>query len=315
MSRHTRRLGRGLDSLVTDLMGSGMVGPPAGRGVEVDNDLREETSNDDGVPSRMVSIGILRANPFQPRTAITEESVRTLAESIRRDGILQPIAVRPSDEGYEIIAGERRWAAAKSLGMTRVPVIIREASDQQMLELALIENIQREDLNAIDRATAYREFCNRFDLSAVDVAQRLGEDRSTVVNYLRLLELPREVQNRVATGEITMGHARSLAGVADDRRRIALAAEVIAKNLSVRALEELVKHDRHGEGGLASARKGNGRVRPAHLAELEGKLEERVKTKVTIQEGKRKGSGRIVIEFYTLDDFDRIAALFGIAAD
>ncbi|UCE60473.1 MAG: ParB/RepB/Spo0J family partition protein [Phycisphaerales bacterium] len=314
MSKPTKRLGRGLDSLVSNLTvpeptpdhqtPSGLTVVPA----------KVTAAEGESVKATMAAIDALAPNPHQPRHGLDETSIATLAESIRRSGLLHPIAVRPSGGRYQIIAGERRWAAAKALQMTHVPVIVREASDEQMLELALVENIQREDLNAIDRAAAYRDFCARFNLSPEDVAQRLGEDRTTVVNYLRLLDLPGAIKDLVAGDALSMGHARCLLGITNDDRRMQLAESVVRNELSVRALEEIVRRER-APHAPASPNQDNQQdnARSAHVAELQRRFEDAVGTKVLIREGRRKATGRIIIEYYSLDDFDRLASLLGVA--
>jgi ParB family chromosome partitioning protein len=241
-----------------------------------------------------------------------DESVASLAASIERRGLLQPVIVRSVAGRYQIIAGERRWRAAQSLGMTRVPVVVREAGDDEMLELALIENIHREDLNAIDRARAYREFCTRLSVTPEEVAKRLGEDRTTVVNYLRLLDLPESIQAFVAEGRLSMGHARCLLGVADAAHRVRLAESAIENELSVRALEEIVRRERTRRESETTGAATKEQARLAHMMDLQRRFEEALKTKVTIHEGRRKGAGRIVIEYFSLDDFERIAAMLGV---
>ena len=190
--------------------------------------------------------------------------------------------VRPISGRFEIIAGERRWRAAKVAELAEVPVLVREASEQQMLEFALIENIQREDLNAIDRARAYRQFCDRFDLKPEEVATRVGEDRTTVVNYLRLLELPREIAELVISEKLSMGHARCLLGVKDDDRRLQLAISTAENELSVRALEGIVRRQRTRDGEQPVPQRD--RITP-HIRDLQRRFEEAVKTKVTVREG------------------------------
>jgi ParB family chromosome partitioning protein len=238
-----------------------------------------------------------------------------LANSLKQSGLLQPITARPNGGRLEIIAGERRWRAAKKLGWTEIPVLVREATDEQMIELALIENIQREDLNAIDRASAYRQFCDRFSLSAEEVGRRLGEDRTTVTNYLRLLELPRPVRLLVAGGKLGMGHARCIAGVKDEDRQLQLADAVVQNALSVRALEEIIRREKarssqpQDQGAVAT------RGPSPHVRDIQKRFEQAVKTKVSIHEGRRAGTGRITIQYYSLDDFERIASQLGVAID
>ena len=317
MSKAARRLGRGLDSLVSNLrQGIGSEGKPAPLSPPGSEQEAAGVPAGDAPPApSQLPMDAIRPNPFQPRSDVTETDLDALTRSIRRTGLLQPIVVRPSGRGYEIIAGERRWHAAKKADMTTIPVVIRDATDEQMLELALVENLQREDLNAIDRGAAYRQFCTRFNLKPEEVADRVGEDRTTVVNYMRLLELSEPVRRMVAEGRLSMGHARCLLGVRDDARRERLAESAAHNELSVRALEEIVRRAKT-RGDQSSTEAAGGRVeRSAHLKDLEVKFEQAVKTKVTIHEGRRKGTGRITIEYYGLDDFDRIAALLGVAME
>lgn len=312
MSKPSRRLGRGLDSLVSDLRPAGIDqgDDPLASSLSDRPDKTKQTSS--FLKSPTLETDSLVPNPFQPRSIIHDDTLISLAASIKKSGLLQPIAVRRVSGRYEIIAGERRWRAARSIGLKRVPVILREANDEQMLELALIENLQREDLNAIDRAKAYRRFCDRFQLKPEDVAGRLGEDRTTVVNYLRLLELPASIQDRVEAGELSMGHARCLLGITDDAHRDALARSATENDLSVRALEEIVRREKTRADSPALSIVERVRPEAAHIRDLQRRYEDALKTKVVIQQGKRKGSGRIIIEYYSLDDFDRISAVLGV---
>lgn len=309
MSKTAKRLGRGLSTLISDLR------------AEQERPGQTPRSGFDNVPmskegpvTAVVNVGDLVPNPFQPRERIPDVSLIQLAESLRRSGMIQAITVREAAGKYQIIAGERRWRAAKLAGITKVPVVIRPADDRDMLELALVENIQREDLNPIDRAKAYRQYCDRFGCTAEDIAQRLAEDRSTAANYLRLLDLEDDIQAMVADGRLTMGHARCIVGVAgtDERRRLARA--VVAHELSVRALEGIVRREKgtrpQGSAGITDAPR-----KTPHLRDLEERLSIATGTKVTIQEGRRKGTGRLVIEYYSLDDFERIAARLGVSSD
>jgi len=252
----------------------------------------------------------LSPNPMQPRADLSDDGLSGLAESIRNSGMIQPISVRRVGGRLQIIAGERRWRASQLAGLERVPVLIREVDDRGMLEMALVENIQREDLNPLDRAKAYRRYCDTFAASAEQVAERVGEDRTTVTNYLRLLDLPADIQSLLATGRISMGHARSLAGVPDDDDRRRLAKAVVAHELSVRALEEIVRREKRGEVRAPSTRRS--KDKSANLRDLEERLSLACGTKVAIQEGRGKGTGRIVIEYYNLDDFDRVASKLGL---
>jgi len=263
----------------------------------------------------MIPVGTLKPNPLQPRTSFTDAELQSLAQSIKRNGLLQPILVRYHSGEYQIVAGERRWRAAKMLGLSTVPVFIREADDEQALELAMVENLQREDLNPIERAHAYASFCTRFGLNAEQVAERLGEDRSTVSNYMRLLDLNGEIQALVAAGQLSMGHARCLLGIQDSGRRRLLAESVARNELSVRALEDVVRRERGPRSEESCLPGGNAIRRSAHLQDLQVRFEQALQTKVTIYEGKKKGTGRVVIQFFSHDDFDRIAERLGVGAE
>lgn len=316
MSKAARRLGRGLDSLVSNLRSDDSKKRES---VEAGEDVTGRARESVGISredraGRTLPTASLSANPLQPRRRIASATISSLAESIRANGILQPIVVRERDGRYEIIAGERRWRAAQAAGLKHVPVVLRDASDEQMLELALVENIQREDLNAIERAKAYRQFCDEFGLTTDDVAHRMGEDRSTVANYLRLLDLDLPLQEMVAGGQISMGHARCLLGIADRSRRERLAQAVVKEVLSVRALEEIVRREK-GKAGADGGAIVAPKRRSAHIEDMEQRFERQTRTKVAIHEGHKKGTGRIVIEYYSLDDFDRIAELFGVKID
>jgi len=255
----------------------------------------------------------LRPNPFQPRQDISPEHLKALAESIRKSGVIQPILVRRAgDQLYEVIAGERRWRAAQQAGLREVPAVLRPVDDQEMLELALIENIFREDLNAIDRAAAYRRYCNEFSLSADEVAQRLGEDRSTVSNYLRLLDLPTEVRQWVAEGKVAMGHARCLLGLKSPVDMTQMAREVIEQDLSVRTVEKMVRERLNARAEAIRGPADRADAKRVQIRNLEEAFTRALGTKVEIQEAARKGKGKITIHYFSLDDFDRVMERLGI---
>jgi ParB family chromosome partitioning protein len=290
------------------------------KNVQIDHwPARRLTSTDaPSSPPTTLPIDRLSPNRRQPRRSFDADAIAGLAKSVTQQGIVQPLVVRPVPnvdgtqhiEEYEIVAGERRWRAGRAAGLTEVPVIIRQLSDQDALELAMIENIQREDLNAIDRAHAYQAYCEEFGLGVEEVAGRLGEDRTTVTNYLRLLELPEPVKELVASGQLGMGHARAILGVGSEAGRVKLAQTTVAKGLSVRSVESLVRL--HKAGTAVEPSEKPSIARPAHVRALETQLQQSTGTKVTIQEGRRKGRGKIIIEYYSLDDFDRIAAMLGL---
>jgi ParB family chromosome partitioning protein len=273
-------LGRGLSALIPDLPAA----PPAtaDRALEVDLDQ-------------------LRPNKFQPRTQMDDERIDDLSRSIRSNGIIQPIVVRRltgSEQGYEIIAGERRWRAAQRAGLLKVPVFVRDIPDNRLLAVALIENIQREDLNPIEEAVAYRRLADDFQLTQEQIADAVGKDRSSIANYLRLLRLPEEVRASVACNAMSMGHARALLALPDEAAQRRLGREIVAKNLSVRDVEALVKRETTTE-----TKDTKERADPNTRA-AEDKLRLALGTRVRIN--RRRKGGRIEIEFVSEDELQRI---------
>jgi ParB family chromosome partitioning protein len=268
-------LGRGLSALIPDA-----APPSAGeRALEVDSDL-------------------LRPNKFQPRTNIDDAKIEDLARSIRSNGIIQPIVVRKVEGGYEIVAGERRWRASQRLGLLKVPVVVRDIPEDRLLAAALIENIQREDLNPIEEAHAYRRLTEDYHLTQEQIADAVGKDRSSVANYLRLLRLPQEVRANLGSGALSMGHARALLGLPDETSQLRVAREVVAKSLSVRETEALVKKATQPAAPREPAQKD------VHTRAAEEKLRFVLGTRVRI-ERKRKG-GTIEIDFESEDELQRL---------
>lgn len=280
-------LGRGIEALIP---GAAMVEhpQPGERVVDVPTDAVE-------------------ANPFQPRKRFDAERLKELADSIRADGILQPVVVRRKGAKYELIMGERRLQAARLAGVPTIPVIVRDVRDADALRLAIVENIQRENLNAIEEAVAFRRLIAEFGLSQADVAGVVGKDRSSVANTLRLLNLPEDVQRMVEDGTLTGGHARALLSLPTQKEQLALARRIAEQNLSVRQVE--------AEVGLSRVKKSNAarrhKEKPAYLADLEKAFAQYLGTRVAIEE-KRGGKGRIQIEFYSYDDFERLAGLMHV---
>jgi ParB family transcriptional regulator, chromosome partitioning protein len=245
-----------------------------------------------------IDINSVLPNPDQPRTRFDEPEIKGLAASIEAVGLLQPIIVRRSDQGFCVVAGERRLRASKLAGMKRIRAIVIEADEVKNLTMALIENIQRTDLNPIEEAEAYKVLINRFSLRQQDIAARVGKDRATVANCLRLLQLPPEIQEALSGGEISAGHAKVLLSV-EGARQMSLFREIEKKALSVRALEQVMQE----EGG----KKKPGKKKPAkeaHLRTMEEELVSVLGTKVEIRHA--AGKGKIEISYYSLDDFDRI---------
>ena len=252
-----------------------------------------------------VDVDRISPNEHQPRHRFEDARLDELAQSIKANGVIQPIVVRKVDDGYRIIAGERRWRAAQRAGLTRVPVVIKEVaagSDAQLLEMALIENIQREDLNPIDQAAAYERLSTDFQMTQEQIAAAVGKDRSSVANHMRLLKLPEEVRAEVSTGRLSMGHARALIGITDEASQRQIAREVIARNLSVRETEAMVK--RAGADGLAASKTVSAPVTDVHTRAAEDKLKMALGTRVRIN---RKGKGgRIEIDFGSEDELQRL---------
>jgi ParB family transcriptional regulator, chromosome partitioning protein len=255
-----------------------------------------------------LSVSQITPNPYQPRTAWDEQGLKDLAESIRKNGILQPIIVRPAGGQYEIIAGERRYRAAQLAGLSVVPVIVRQATDQQMLELALVENIHRADLNPIERAKAYQNYIATFNLNQTEAAERLGEDRSVVSNFLRILELPQEIKDMLMDGRLSMGHARAILALPTDQLRRTLANKTMAGRLSVREIERLVRKYLEDNQKTTPEKK----QKEAHIIDLEKQLQQILGTKVRIEAARRAHKGRIVIEYYSIDDFERLTERIGL---
>jgi ParB family chromosome partitioning protein len=254
-----------------------------------------------------VPVEQVHRSPFQPRTTFEQEPLQELIESIRSKGVVQPLLVRRDATGYELIAGERRLRASQAAGLTAVPVIVIEASDQEALELALIENLQRENLNAIEEARGYRELIQRFTLKQEDVAQKVGKSRAAVANALRLLDLPDDVQSWVAKGQLSVGHAKVILGLTIKEEQWLLAEQCLRQGLTVRQVEKLVERARE-TGRVPSARKKRANQAP-HLEAIEDGLRQKLGTKVHIIKGRRKG--RIEIEFFGEDDLSRLVALLG----
>ena len=220
-------------------------------------------------------------------------------------GVLQPIVVRANGPRYQVIAGERRFRAAQAAGLSEVPVVTRAATDEEMLELALVENLQRSDLDPIEKAASFKSYLDRSGKTQEAASIRLGVDRSTIANMIRLLELPAAVQGMVRSGLVAMGHARAILAITDPRRQLAIAERVAREGLSVRQVEKIA-----GAVGVAKKR-GKAAPKNVHARDLEAKLREALGTKVSVEEGPKPGTGKIVIEFYNLDDLDRIIARLG----
>lgn len=262
--------------------------------------IPEGTRNALATEARAIVLGEIRPNPFQPRRQV-EENLDELTASIREKGVLQPVVVRRRRDGYELVMGERRFRAAQRAGLETIPAIVRQASDGEMLELALIENIQRRALNPIDEALAYKRLSEEFKFTHEDIAARVGRDRSTITNALRLLALPYKVRDALAAGRLSAGHARALLTLTSRRSQVELAGRVEREGLSVRGTEKLCS-------GAGKKRRRSLTEKDVHVRQVEEKLQEMLGTKVDIADTGR-GSGRIVIRYVSADDLERLVQL------
>jgi ParB family chromosome partitioning protein len=277
----SKRLGRGLDALIPSLA----------------------VNEDDKVVE--IPLSQLRPSPYQPRKTFDDDAIRELAESIKQHGVIQPIIVRSVLKGYEIIAGERRFRASQYCGNPTIPAVVRSFSDQQVMEIALIENLQREDLNAIELAVAYQALMDKFELTQEELSLKVGKSRSHIANFLRLLVLPAEIKDNVSRGTLSMGHARALAGVKEDSRKKELAKLAIDQEWSVRELEETIQNlDKQGK---EEKEKPKAKKRDPFIEEVEESLRERFKTTVKIRQ--QKDRGRIELLYYNKQDLERLLEL------
>ena len=286
----TKRLGRGLEAL---------LGPVSREVAEESGALRE------------LPMSNIRPNPYQPRTHLDETALAELTASIEASGLLQPVIVRPRGDGYEIIAGERRWRAAERLGWAKIPAVVRDVDDQTLLTLALIENLQRHDLSPIDEAKGYQRLGDEFRLPQSEIARTVGRNRSTVANLLRLLQLPAEIQAMVHQGDLSEGHARALLGVGDAERMLNLAREAAANGWSVREMESVVAGHREevpSAPGRTVTRKSQRGTTPADVKRIEDALRKRLGTDVRVT-ARRRGRGLLTVSYYSNDDLARLLEL------
>jgi len=260
-------------------------------------------------PVTEIPIARIEPNPYQPRSAILARPLRDLVESIRENGLLQPLVVRPSGTGWHVVAGERRFRAVSELGWEHVPVIIRELTDEQMLVLALVENLQREDLSPIEEAVGFQQLIDLFGLTQQQAADRVGRDRSTVANALRLLALPNEVKEMLAAGQLSAGHARAILALEGADAQIAFAREVLSNRLSVREAEARVRELRHGDAPTATKPKAKVPEDP-FLRRAQTVLERSLGTEVRVKKSSAN-KGELRIRFHGAEDFERLVKLLG----
>ncbi len=294
-----RGLGKGLDVLIPDSIGNGEFGKAEKKSKAPDKDEKKEGEV-------MVNITKVEPNREQPRKNFDEDALEELAESIKQFGLLQPILVQDRKTYYEIIAGERRWRAAKKAGLKEVPVIIKNLTEQEIVEISLIENIQRENLNPIEEALAYKRLLTEFDLKQDEVADRVSKSRTAVTNSMRLLKLCDEVQQMIINDMISTGHARALIGIEDPEEQYAIAQKIFDEKMSVRDVEKLVKN----LGKPAKTKKAAETDKSLEVIyqDIEEKLKQKLSTKVAIT-SKGNGSGKIEIEFYSHEDLDKLIDL------
>ncbi|MFK7692287.1 ParB/RepB/Spo0J family partition protein [Paenibacillus sp. HJGM_3] len=279
----SKRLGRGLDALIPSL----------------------NVSEDDKVIE--IPLKELRPNPYQPRKTFNEDSINELATSIKEHGVIQPIIVRSVLRGYEIIAGERRFRASQQCGLERIPAVVRKFTDQQVMEIALIENVQREDLNAIEIANAYQALVEQFSLTQEELSVKVGKSRSHIANFLRLLQLPEEIKQHVSRGTLSMGHARAIAGVKNDKQKKELADEAIKNEWSVRHLEDMIKQLEEVSASAKEKPKELNKRKDPYIDQLEESLRNRYRTTVKIKHSNNKG--KIELLYYSKDDLERLLEL------
>lgn len=274
-----------------------------------------------GSPESLKSVRLIPRNrirpcSFQPRKEFTVAAIQELADSIKEQGIIQPLIVRPAGEDYELIAGERRWRAAELAGLAELPVIVREADDRTVLELALIENLQRENLNPIEEAHGFAQLIGQFQITQEEAAAKVGKSRAAVANALRLLNLAEEVQAYVRDGHLSVGHAKVILGLIDHEQQMLAARRVIKEALSVRQTEELISQIQAHAATVTTGKSARSRalpVRDTHVVDLESRLQERLGTKVSLRY--RQGKGAVEIRFFNDADLERILQIVGINLD
>ena len=304
-----KHLGRGLESLLGPIMSErpaiADLSPQQAdaHNFPPDKELRDSM--------RDLALERISPNPYQARTVWDEQDLIQLADSIKANGVIQPIIVRSFQGGFQLIAGERRLRAAQMAGLAKIPALVRDVTDEQLFEWSLVENIHRRDLNPIERAKAYQRYLGAFSLTQAEASQRLGEDRSVIANHLRLLDLPEDIRRMLIDGQLTMGHARAILSLPSDELRRKLANRAMAGRLSVRDVERLVRKYLQEEQKTPART----RTKPAHIADLEDKLCRHLGTRVQIDTRKNGQRGQIVIEFDSLDEFDRITETLGIACN
>lgn len=286
-SKNKKGLGRGINALFADF----------------------DEEKEAGEKVEELQLDEIRPNPYQPRKSFDEENLKDLSDSIRKNGVFQPIIVRKSSVmGYEIIAGERRFRASKLAGKDSIPAIVRVIDDEQMMEVAVLENLQREDLTPLEEAEAYNTLMKNLKITQSELSERLGKSRPYIANYLRLLDLPREVKTFVQDGKLSMGQARTLLALKDKDKLVELAEKTIKENYTVRQLEQIV-NDMNGKKKVKKDRKK--KLSP-YLLQSQDRLQEKFGTKVAIKANEKTGKGKIEINYLSTEDFNRILDVLNI---
>lgn len=320
-----RKLGRGLNALLgkpvqiqaASIVPAIPVSPAASRPTAPQVPVSVDEEPLEGAGLRLIPVEQIVPNRRQPRVDFDDASLTALAESIKSAGLMQPIMVRPSDVGFELIAGERRWRAAKLIGLQSIPAVVRPVDDQTAAELAIIENVQREDLNPIERAQALRRLADEFTLTHQQIADKVGLDRASVSNLLRLSDLDSSTAEHVRAGRLSQGHAKALLALSDVAVRSQFAARVMKEEWSVRELERRIQLTQKGGAIVPRGTAGAARevtARDANVADLERQLADHLGTRVKLQLGRKKGSGRLTVEFYSLDQFDGLMTKMGFGS-
>lgn len=309
-----RRLGRGLSSLISSPVPIDQTSDHRPSSTRDSPSIDSPTSANttialaDSETLLMIEPGQIHPNPHQPRKHFDEESLKALASSIQTDGLMQPIIVRPRPEGgYELVAGERRLRAAQLIELKTIPSLVREVDEETSAALALIENLQREDLNPIERSEAFSQLIDDYGLTHQELADRLGMNRSTMTNFLRLMELSESEKAALRDGLLSMGHAKVLLSITNPAQRSALTKQTISRGWSVRELER-----RTTNSEKLPSHTDKKEIAP-HLQDLQKQLGEHLGTKVSIRQGKKKGVGRLIVDFYSLDQFDGLLEQFGFS--
>lgn len=286
-----KKLGKGLDAIFND----------ASQGADLQSMINAIEKKAPQMSQLKVPLKEIRPNPYQPRKVFDEEKLNELAQSIKEHGIFQPLILKKSIQGYEIVAGERRFRAANIVGLEEVPAILVEFSDSQMMEIALLENIQREDLNAIEEAQAYSQMMKKLNLTQEELSKRVGKSRAHIANTVRLLKIPKQLQNYILDGQLSMGHIKPLIGI-DNKKALEVAKKAIDQKLSVRQVEDIVKGIK-----LQEARKAKPKVeKPKEYAYVEGLLRKKYRTKIKVEDK------AITIKYHDTQDLNRILELMGV---